>query len=95
MLPRCAWFLLLARFPGCARSLDVVVAVAVPRDGTQLEKLPSLEGNSVHHNQGYGAPWVTVDILSISTHAFLNTSLSHLGHSIPRISSTDFQLEHR
>lgn len=28
------------------------LAVAVPRDGTQLEKLPSLDGNSVHHNRG-------------------------------------------
>lgn len=36
---------------------------------------------------------VTVDILSTSTHASLNTSLSHPGYSIPKISSTDFQLD--
>lgn len=36
---------------------------------------------------------VTVDILSTNTNACLNTSFSHAGHSIPKISSTDFQLE--
>lgn len=63
------------------------LAVAVPHDGMQLEKLPSLNGSSVHHNRG------TVDILSISTHVGLNTSLSLPGHCITKISSTDFQLE--
>lgn len=41
----------------------------------------------------HAAAWVTVDILSISTHVCLNTSFSLPDHCIPRLLSIDFQLE--